>query len=106
MVAAPIPGAQRSKPSPQGPVIRISLAYTGSSATAPPSSTANRSSEIDPRLNFARHMYRKPASTLLVLIGSRDLAFNCTLISKAQNVATIAEHAAKAYTAAGPRATA
>ncbi len=45
---APTPGALRSRPSPQGPVLRISLAYTGSSATAPPSRTANMSSEIEP----------------------------------------------------------
>src|SRR5207237_4938152 len=34
MTAAPTPGALRSSPSPQGPVLRISLAYTGSSHSA------------------------------------------------------------------------
>ena len=53
---APIAGAVRSRPSPHGPVLRISLANTGSSATAPPSSTANRSREIDPRITFCSQM--------------------------------------------------
>ena len=43
-------------PKPQGPVRKISLAYTGNSATAPPSNTANKSSEIDPKINFCRQM--------------------------------------------------
>ena len=56
IIAAPTPGAVRSSPSPHGPVCRISRAYTGRSATAPPSSTANRSSEIAPRISFFLQM--------------------------------------------------
>src|SRR5580658_4784331 len=49
---APTAGALRSNPSPHGPVCKISCAYAGSSATAPPSSTANKSSEIEPNTTF------------------------------------------------------
>ena len=60
MLPAPIAGDARSRASPQGPVRRTSLANTGSSATAPPSSTANRSSEIDPRMIFFSTMMCRP----------------------------------------------
>ena len=45
---------------------------SGSSATAPPSSTANMSSEIEPRISFFSQMKRKPASTVRKLVGSRS----------------------------------
>jgi hypothetical protein len=50
-------GAQRHGrpqycPAPAGPTCKISLAYTGSSATAPPNSTANKSSAIAPRITW------------------------------------------------------
>ncbi len=48
IASAPIAGAARSRPRPQGPTCSMSLANIGSSAVAPPSSTANRSSEIAP----------------------------------------------------------
>ncbi len=43
-------GPARSRPKPSGPTCSTSLAKAGSSAVAPPSSTANRSSEIAPRM--------------------------------------------------------
>ena len=54
VTTAPTPPAARNQPSPIGPTCRISCAYTGSSATAPPSNTANISSEIDPSTTFSR----------------------------------------------------
>ena len=56
MATAPTPGALRRIPSPAAPTFRISRAYTGSSATAPPSSTANRSSEMAPSISWLRQM--------------------------------------------------
>ena len=41
-------GAERSSPRPHGPVCNTSFAKIGSSAVAPPRSTANRSSDIAP----------------------------------------------------------
>ena len=46
--SAPTAGAARSNPRPVGPTCRISFANIGNSAVAPPSSTANKSSEIAP----------------------------------------------------------
>ena len=43
MITEPTAGAARRTPSPCGPALRTSLAKTGSTATAPPNSTANRS---------------------------------------------------------------
>ncbi len=45
---APIPVAARSQPSPTAPTPNRSSAMAGSNATAPPKSTAKRSSEIAP----------------------------------------------------------
>ncbi|MCY1447350.1 hypothetical protein D9M71_639660 [compost metagenome] len=61
--SAPTAGAERSRPSPHGPVSRMSLANTGSSAVAPPNSTANRSREIAPRMSGRLRMKRMPASS-------------------------------------------
>ncbi|MNP71834.1 hypothetical protein D3C76_1682780 [compost metagenome] len=41
----------------------MSLANTGSSAVAPPNSTANRSREIAPRMSGRLRMKRMPASS-------------------------------------------
>src|SRR5215467_12283540 len=43
---APTAGAERSTPRPTGPVPRMSRAYTGKSAVAPPRSTAKRSRDM------------------------------------------------------------
>ena len=45
------------------PTSSMSFAKIGSSATAPPRSTANRSSEIAPSRTFVRRIRRTPAST-------------------------------------------
>lgn len=60
---APTAGAERSRPRPQGPVSRMSLANTGSRAVAPPRSTANRSREIAPKMSGRLRMKRMPASS-------------------------------------------
>ena len=53
---APRPGAARSQPRPAGPTCRMSFAKIGSSATAPPNNTANRSSVMAARNNgFGAH---------------------------------------------------
>jgi hypothetical protein len=61
--SAPIEGAARKRPRPQGPVWRMSRAKMGRRATAPPSSTAKRSSVIAPRMMGWAKMNRRPAST-------------------------------------------
>ena len=70
VAAAPIAGAVRSRPSPSGPVARMSLANTGSIAVAPPNSTANRSSEIAPSTTGRDRTKRNPSSTVCQLAGS------------------------------------
>jgi len=60
---APTAGADRSRPRPQAPVSRMSLANTGNSAVAPPSSTANRSREMAPRMSGRLRIKRMPASS-------------------------------------------
>ena len=65
MVIAPRPGAARSQPRPAGPTCRMSFAKIGSSATAPPNNTANRSSVIAARNNGLARTKRKPANTSL-----------------------------------------
>ena len=60
---APTAGALRSTPSPTGPTSSMSRAKTGSSATAPPNSTATRSSEIAPSSTGVRRTKRRPASS-------------------------------------------
>ncbi|MNP48988.1 hypothetical protein D3C76_1431440 [compost metagenome] len=61
--SAPTAGADRNRPSPQGPVNRMSLANTGSNAVAPPSRTANRSREMAPRMSGRLRMKRIPANS-------------------------------------------
>ena len=62
-------GAARSTPRPVGPTCRIDLANTGSSATAPPNSTASRSSRIAPSRIWVRPTNRSPSSTPSMLAG-------------------------------------
>ncbi len=60
MLVEPMGSAALSQPSPPGPTCRMSLAYTGSNAVAPPSSTANRSSVIVPRITGVPKTKRRP----------------------------------------------
>ncbi len=53
-MVAPMAGELRNWPKPRAPTCRMSLANTGSRAVAPPSSTATRSSEIEPNTIFWR----------------------------------------------------
>ena len=69
--SAPTAGAARSRPRPHGPVCRMSRAKIGSSAVAPPSSTANRSSEMTPSTSGRARMKCTPANTDLQRGGSR-----------------------------------
>ncbi len=62
MVRAPSDGAARSQPRPTGPTPRMSLAKIGSRATAPPRSTAKRSSVIAARKTGLWRMKAKPAN--------------------------------------------
>ena len=67
IASAPAPGAARSQPRPAGPTPRMSLAKIGSSATAPPNSTPNRSSVMAARNSGLSRTNRKPANTSLAL---------------------------------------
>ena len=71
MASAPTAGAARRKPRPQGPACRMSRANIGSSAVAPPSSTAKRSSEIVPSMTGRLRMKETPAKTEASVTGSR-----------------------------------
>ena len=70
MVSAPIAGAERSRPSPHGPVSRMSRAKIGNSAVAPPRNTANMSSDSVPRMMRSPRTKRKPPSSDDRLNGS------------------------------------
>jgi hypothetical protein len=59
---APMPIAARSHPSPTAPTPSRSWAIAGSSAIAPPNSTAKRSSEIAPRRTGSERTKRSPAN--------------------------------------------
>jgi hypothetical protein len=63
MASAPTAGALRSRPRPAGPTCSTSLANMGSSAVAPPSSTANRSSDTAPSTALWLNTKRSPASS-------------------------------------------
>ncbi|MNF92164.1 hypothetical protein D3C84_748010 [compost metagenome] len=78
--SAPTAGAERSRPRPQGPVSRMSLANTGSRAVAPPSSTAKRSREMAPRMSGRLRMKRMPASRFSRLAGA--LPACCWLLAR------------------------
>src|SRR5207237_2569885 len=60
-----------SSPTSAGPLCRMSAANTGIIATAPPNSTANRSSAIDPTSTWLANTYFTP-STMLRNTGSRS----------------------------------
>ncbi len=61
---APTAGAARRAPRPCGPTCRISSAKIGRMATAPPNSTASRSSVIAPRKIGRVKRNASPARTL------------------------------------------
>src|SRR6185436_15894223 len=60
MSAAP-EGALRRMPRRFGPLLKVSLAIRGSSAVAPPSRTAKRSSDMAPRRRLSFQTYLTPA---------------------------------------------
>ena len=59
---APMPGAALSTPLPSAPTCSTSCEKTGSSAVAPPRSTATRSSDMVPSSAGVRRMKRTPSS--------------------------------------------
>ena len=61
---APISVAALSQPKPIGPTFKISLAKTGTIATAPPKSTANKSSDRAPNNSLLFNTKRNPSFTL------------------------------------------
>ncbi len=61
---APMAGAARRAPRPRGPTCRISPAKIGKIATAPPNSTATRSSVIAPRKIGRVNRKARPSRTL------------------------------------------
>ena len=75
IIAAPTAGALRNRPRPIGPTCRMSRANTGSSAVAPPSSTANRSSEIAPKTTGRARKKRTPSATRANLPASAPTGF-------------------------------
>ena len=102
IASAPIALLERSSPRPHGPCPRMSFAKIGSSAVAPPSSTAKRSSEIAPSTGGRLRMKRMPANTesSVTLPGGAGGArkrINCTSRPVTRNSTTLAP-----YTAAGP----
>src|SRR5580704_8163327 len=62
---APVVGAAFRTPSPILPTPRMSWANTGKRAIAPPNSTANRSSAIEPSMTRLPATYRTPVATLV-----------------------------------------
>ncbi len=68
--AAPQAGAARNAPSAQGPASRMSFAKIGSSAVAPPSSTANRSNDSVPSSNRRWKMKVMPPNSVRQVVGS------------------------------------
>src|SRR5262252_5293765 len=103
MSTAPIAGALRRRPNPQGPTRSISRAYTGNNATAPPSSTANKSSEIRPRISFFLQMKRNPANSVLRVTSSGCCWVVVNRIWLAATTDIAAAIIELAYTAVGPR---
>ena len=63
MLKAPAAGAARSQPKPVGPTRRMSSAKIGNRYTAPPSNTANMSSEIIAKIRRVSHTNRIPSNT-------------------------------------------
>ena len=85
---APTAGALRRIPSPTGPVWRICLANSGSSATAPPNRTANRSSVIAPSITGVRRMNRTPPRNVDQLGAEPSRSVRGSWISSTSTVPT------------------
>ena len=82
MMMAPISIAALSQPKPCGPIFKISFAYTGTIATAPPNNTANISNVKAPSNSFVLKTKRKPSFTLSHVFfspefGMGGFGFNC-----------------------------
>jgi hypothetical protein len=88
MASAPIEGAEFRKPNPQAPVIRMSRAYMGRSAVAPPRSTAARSRDKAPRIIGCLRINVIPANRDWILAGSR-LEDACRVRMKRRNVEAV-----------------
>ena len=97
----PTAGAARRKPRPVGPTSRMSLANTGKSATAPPRSTAKRSSEIAPSKTFVRRMSRTPASTSPRPAAPPETGSRPLRMARTQPRAPRASTSATTYTSSG-----
>lgn len=64
VIIEPISLAAFNMPKPSGPTFKISLAKTGTKATAPPNNTANKSSVSAPKISLVLKTYRRPSFTL------------------------------------------
>ena len=64
MQMAPISVAAFNHPNPIGPTAKISLAKTGTMATAPPKKTANKSRDKAPSTSLVLNTNRNPSFTL------------------------------------------
>ena len=64
MQIEPISDAAFKKPKPSGPTFKISLAKTGTIATAPPKRTANRSKDNAPNNSLVLNTNLNPSITL------------------------------------------
>ncbi len=100
---APIAGAARSPPRPSGPTWRISWAKIGRIATAPPNSTARRSSTIAPTNTRRVRRNASPAFTLASSGSARPVAGRsgariCPTVPSAAAISA----AATTYDAVGP----
>ena len=74
----------------------------GSSAVAPPSSTANKSSEIEPSTICRENINRKPANTAAKLIGSDEMICVLARIIMANTVAPAINMTTEPYTHCSP----
>src|SRR5215472_3059733 len=79
---APTAGAERSTPRPTGPVPRMSRAYTGKSAVAPPRSTAKRSRDMVLRSTRRLQMKPTPEKTVASVTGSRVRATRVKMLDR------------------------
>ena len=102
MVSAPTAGAARNSPNPHGPAANTSRANTGRSAVTPPSSTANRSSEMTPKIAGLRRMKAKPAKKAFKVSGSRDGAMRSMRIIAVSSTAAANSATQTPYTTDGP----
>ncbi|MNR16249.1 hypothetical protein D3C85_1328380 [compost metagenome] len=66
---APLDAAARIKPRPSEPTFKISLANTGSKATAPPKNTENKSKAIAANIILFVNTKFKPTETLLKILS-------------------------------------